>query len=79
MYVSLSVLATVTDDISQLNNYTDRNVSNSVRLTVVSCEAKKKQQAHTFQDHAATTVSNLHSWQLKIFKRCSQGATKAIA
>ena len=34
------------------------------RLTVVSREAKKKQQAHTLQDHTATTVSNLHVWQL---------------
>ena len=32
----------------------------SSRLTVVSREAKKKQQARVLQDHAATTVSNLH-------------------
>ena len=32
------------------------------RLTVVSREAKK--QARALQDHAATTVSNLHAQQL---------------
>ena len=31
---------------------------------VVSREAKKKQQVCAFQDHAATTVSNLHVQQL---------------
>ena len=30
----------------------------------MSCEAKKKEQARTIQDHVATTVSNLHMWQL---------------
>ena len=34
---------------------------------VVSSKAKKKQQAHALQDHMATTVSNLHMQQLKIF------------
>ena len=34
------------------------------RLTGVSREAKKKQQARARQDHAATTVSNLHVRQL---------------
>ena len=33
------------------------------RLTVVSCGAKK-QQMRAFQDHTATTVSNLHARQL---------------
>ena len=31
---------------------------------VVSHEAKKKQQARALQDHAATTMSNLHARQL---------------
>ena len=31
---------------------------------VVSREAKKKEQARALQDHVATTVSNLHTWQL---------------
>ena len=35
------------------------------RLTVVSREAKK-QQAHALQDHADTTVSNLHAQQLSL-------------
>ena len=30
----------------------------------MSREAKKKQQAHAFQDHTATTVSNLYARQL---------------
>ena len=34
------------------------------RLTVVSCEAKKQQQAHALQDYATTTVSTLHMRQL---------------
>ena len=35
------------------------------RLMVVSREAKKEQQqARALQDHAATTVSNLHAQQL---------------
>ena len=34
------------------------------RLMVASCEAKKKQQVRHLQDHVATTMSNLHIWQL---------------
>ena len=46
---------------------------------VVSREGKKKQQADALQNHAATKWVIYTYGSSKIFKRCSEGAMKAIA